>query len=124
VSLNEIIDPLDYEEFLIQHTNVLCRDVLRSILDFQVNVNDVQVKILPRKIRTLEHIVPKEDLNTLPLYVQHCVDCFTRPWKTVQFNQRHHSSSASIRSSSKDVLTPSAFQQGERSFFVANNPFL
>jgi Domain of unknown function (DUF3398) len=110
--LNEVIDPLDYEEFLFQHTSVLARDQLRNILDLQVNINDVLVKIIPRQIRTVEHCVPKEELSTLPLYVQHCVDCYTRPWKTVQFTQRHHSSSVSIRTSVRtEMLTPSAFQQ-------------
>lgn len=60
ISLCEIVEPLDYEDFLIQHSNLLCRDALRSILDFPHA--DVQVKVIPRKIRTVEYIVPKEDM--------------------------------------------------------------
>lgn len=60
ISLSEIVEPVDYEDFLIQHYNLLSRDPLRSILDFPTG--DVQVKVIPRKIRTVDHIVPTEDM--------------------------------------------------------------
>lgn len=55
-----MVEPLDYEDFLVQHSNLLCRDPLRSILDFPPG--DVQVKTILRKIRTVEHITPAEDM--------------------------------------------------------------
>ncbi|XP_055593172.1 dedicator of cytokinesis protein 7 [Uranotaenia lowii] len=110
ISLCELIEPIDYEEFLAQHSNLLMRDSLRSILDFPGN--DVQVRVVPRKIRTIEHVVPQEDLSELPLHVQHCVDCFTRPWKVVDFAQRHYSSSCNARERiDKGALSPSSYQQ-------------
>lgn len=54
------MEPLDYEDFLIQHSNLICRDALRNVLDFPPC--DVQVKIVPRKIRTIDYVVPKEEL--------------------------------------------------------------
>lgn len=60
ISLSEIVEPLDYEDFLIQHSSLLCRDALRNILDFPPA--DVLVRTIPRKIRTVEYVVPKEDM--------------------------------------------------------------
>lgn len=60
LSLTEPVEPLDYEEFLTQHMNILNRDPLKHILDFPPT--DVAVKIIPRKIRTIEHVVPKENM--------------------------------------------------------------
>lgn len=60
VSLTELVDPIDYEEFLQHHYNLISRDPLRHILDFPPC--DVQMKRIDRKIRTIEPIVPKESL--------------------------------------------------------------
>lgn len=60
VSLTELVDPIDYEDFLQQHSNLINRDPLRHILDFPPA--DVQVKRIERKIRTTEPIVPKENV--------------------------------------------------------------
>ncbi|XP_039439015.1 dedicator of cytokinesis protein 7 [Culex pipiens pallens] len=120
ISLCELVEPIDYEEFLTQHSGLLVRDPLRSILDFPAN--DVQMRVVPRKIRTVQHVVPSEELGELPLHVQHCVDCFTRPWKVVEFSQRSYSSSCSgVRErADKGALSPSAYQQEfeiDRDFF-------
>lgn len=72
------------------------------------------VRTIPRKIRTVEYVVPKEDITTLPLHVQECVDTFVRPWKCVEFAHRNHSSSAftrerfEARHSSSGALSPTA----------------
>lgn len=60
VSLSELVDPIDYEEFLQQHNQQISRDPLRHILDFPPC--DVQIKRIERKIRTIEPIVPKENV--------------------------------------------------------------
>ena len=104
------MDPLDYEDFLIQHSTQLNRDSLKHILDFPPN--DVQVKYIPKKIRTVEYVVPKEELAVLPQHVQQCVDCYTRPWKVVEFAQRHNSSSCNLKDRfDKRAASPSICQQ-------------
>lgn len=60
MSLCEVLEPLDYEEFLAQHQTVLDRDTLKPILDFPPG--DVQLRIIKRKIRTEETVVPYESL--------------------------------------------------------------
>lgn len=103
------MDPIDYEDFIAQHMNLIARDPLRSILDFPAN--DVEVLEVNRKIRTIDYVRPKDEC--LPIYVQKCVDCYTRPWKYVEFSQRHYSSSSFIRESLRDKenLSPSLYQQ-------------
>lgn len=47
------------------------------------------------------------------MHIRECVDCYTRPWKVVEFAQRHYSSSCLIREPSrfdKGAATPSACQ--------------
>ncbi|TMW54842.1 hypothetical protein DOY81_000075 [Sarcophaga bullata] len=110
LSLTEPVEPLDYEEFLGAHINTINRDPLKNILDFPPG--DVTVKTIPRKIRTIEHIVPKENIAELPQHVQECVSCYTRPWKVVEYAQRHYSSSCCSRERiDRGTISPSAYQQ-------------
>ncbi|KAH8283104.1 hypothetical protein KR054_012188, partial [Drosophila jambulina] len=103
-------EPIDYEEFLSQHMNIISRDPLKHILDFPQG--DVTVKVIPRKIRTVDHIVPSEKITDLPQHVQECVNCYTRPWKAVEYAQRHLSSSCYIRERiDRGTISPSAYQQ-------------
>lgn len=105
----EPVDPLDYEEFLHQHTNLINRDPLREILDFPAN--DLVIRQWQKKIRTLEYVTPKEELGLLPIYVQQCVHCFTRPWKVVEFSHRKHSNSCCFRDRSYKALMSPLDQQ-------------
>lgn len=58
--------------------------------------------------------MPQEPLTTLPLYVQQCVHCFTRPWKVVEFSHRKHSNSCCFRDRSyKALLSPLDQQEYE-----------
>lgn len=57
----DVVEPLDYEDFLAQHRMLIERDPLNSILDFPIG--DVEVAILGRYIRTLEPVVPEENLQ-------------------------------------------------------------
>jgi len=60
MSLCEVLEPLDYEEFLGQHQSVLERDPLKPILDFPPG--DVELRVVKRKIRTEEPIIPYESM--------------------------------------------------------------
>ncbi|KAH8237822.1 hypothetical protein KR032_002644, partial [Drosophila birchii] len=48
--------PLDYEEFLSHHMNIINRDPLKYMLD--IPQEDETVKGIPWKIRTVNRIVP------------------------------------------------------------------
>lgn len=47
------------------------------------------------------------------MHIRECVDCYTRPWKVVEFSQRHYSSSCLVREPrfDKGAITPSVCQQ-------------
>lgn len=81
MSLCEVLEPLDYEEFLLQHQAVLDRDPLKPILDFPTN--DVDVRVIKRKIRTEEPVIPYESLDTVSPYVRKCIKTFTSDWIVV-----------------------------------------
>ncbi|XP_023165795.2 dedicator of cytokinesis protein 7 isoform X2 [Drosophila hydei] len=105
-----LTEPLDYEEFLNQHMNIINRDPLKHILDFPQG--DVTVKTIPRKIRTVDHIIPNENISELPKHVQESVRCYTSPWKVVEYAHRHYSSSCSTRErNDRETTSHSAYQQ-------------
>lgn len=60
MSLTESLEPIDYEEFLTQNVEVINQDPLKNILLFPSD--DVLVKTIPRKIRTVDHIRPNENM--------------------------------------------------------------
>lgn len=60
MSLCEVVEPLDYEEFVTQHQTLIDRDPLKSILDYPPN--DVELRVIKRKIRTEEPVVPSEPM--------------------------------------------------------------
>lgn len=95
ISPCDVVDPLDYEDFIQQHQMMIYRHPLRSIIDFPPN--DIQVFIEPRKIRTKKPILPKEPLNELEPYVKDCIECYTRDWVVVEYCYRHHSTSSTVR---------------------------
>nr|CAH7724340.1 unnamed protein product [Callosobruchus chinensis] len=105
---NDVAEPLDFEEFLSGYQNLIDRDPLRSILD--IPPGDVEVEVIERPIRTLQLVVPEENINFLPPHVQSCVECYKSNWKVVRYNHRTFSSSVSSRFNLYKVI-PSALKQ-------------
>nr|XP_018911108.1 PREDICTED: dedicator of cytokinesis protein 7 [Bemisia tabaci] len=77
----DIVDPLDFEEFITQHQSIVEKDLLRPLLEFPSH--DVELCIVPRKIRTQEPQVPKEPFSELPVRVKDCLKCYTKDWVVV-----------------------------------------
>lgn len=90
MSLCEVLEPLDYEDFLIQHQSILDRDPLRLILDFPPG--DVELRVVKRIIRTEEPVVPLESLSTVSPYVRRCIDTFTSDWLVIHRKYRARAS--------------------------------
>ncbi|KAH1008877.1 hypothetical protein HUJ05_009380 [Dendroctonus ponderosae] len=114
----EIVEPLDFEEFVGAYQQVLDRDPLRCILD--VPLGDVQVDVIERPLRTLRPILPEEKLDSLSPHVQACVDCYKSVWKVVRYNHRQLSGSSSSRSNLAKSLQPSPKQEFEVDFQVTS----
>ncbi|CRL07174.1 CLUMA_CG020162, isoform A [Clunio marinus] len=87
ISLNDLVDSLDFEDFLQQKSQTLIvKDPLRNILEFPTN--DVIIVSTPRKIRTENYVLPEEYENKsddIPVQIYNCIRAFTKPWKYVKF---------------------------------------
>lgn len=57
--MSDVVDPLDFEEFLDQHREQIECDPFHHMLDFPDD--DLEIGILPHKCRTVEHILPDEE---------------------------------------------------------------
>ncbi|CAG9768957.1 unnamed protein product [Ceutorhynchus assimilis] len=111
---HEIVEPLDFEEFVGAYQLVIDRDPLRCILD--VPQGDVQVDIIERPVRTLKHILPEEKIETLAPHVQACVECYKSVWKVIRYTHRQLSSSTTSRLNLSKTLPPSPKQEFEVDF--------
>lgn len=106
-SLNEsaLVEPLDYEEFVTQQQRLMRQGVAGGaqvsgnvankfdniMVDFPPD--DIDVNVVPRKIRTLGHVLPEEPMDQLDAIVQNCVNTYTSDWVVVRRRYHHHSSS-------------------------------
>lgn len=90
--MNDVADPLDYEDFLSQYQLLIDRDPLRTMLDFPQNYLEVQ--IIKRPIRTLQPIMPEENMSVTPNILN-----------TVTFNTRFVLSGTLFRLTSRCAST-------------------
>ncbi|XP_008560858.1 dedicator of cytokinesis protein 7 [Microplitis demolitor] len=90
ISLCEVYEPVDYEDFLNQHLLIIERDPLRSILDFPPD--DVELRVVKRKIRTEKPVVPFESLDTVTPYVRRCIETFTSDYIVIHRKYRRKAS--------------------------------
>ncbi|XP_042203401.1 dedicator of cytokinesis protein 7-like isoform X8 [Homarus americanus] len=98
-TLQENVDPIDYEDFLDQHQLEADRDPVRKILYFPPD--DIVVTLIPRQIRTLQPVIPEEG-DGYDAHVADCVRCYTRDWLYVSRQYLQYSTSVPGRSQ----LTP------------------
>ncbi|KFM57332.1 Dedicator of cytokinesis protein 7, partial [Stegodyphus mimosarum] len=91
VPLNDVVDPLDFEEFLDQHRDQIECDTFRHMLDFPED--DIEIGILPHKCRTLEHVVPDDEVGELNQQVKDCIQCYTADWIVINRRYQQYSSS-------------------------------
>ena len=59
----------------------------------QFTVSDVLIKIQERKLRTIDYIVPEDNIEELPVHIYNCINSFVKPWKICEFSHRKYSSS-------------------------------
>ncbi|XP_063863721.1 dedicator of cytokinesis protein 7-like isoform X4 [Scylla paramamosain] len=89
-TLQENVEPSDYEDFLDQHQLEADRDPHSKILFFPSD--DIVVSLIPRQTRTIHPIVPEEG-DGYDAHVADCVRCYTRDWLHISRQYIHHSTS-------------------------------
>ncbi|XP_041982163.1 dedicator of cytokinesis protein 7 isoform X2 [Aricia agestis] len=86
LSLSEMIEPPDYEQ--------MCEHVMGEGDPLAYPENDFEVLTIPRRIRTINHILPDEDLSKAPMFVRDCISSYTSDFTVVEYKYRAHSGSA------------------------------
>ncbi|XP_068095454.1 dedicator of cytokinesis protein 7 isoform X15 [Hyperolius riggenbachi] len=84
VPLTEVVDPVDYEEYLISHPVAVDSGPLRDLYEFPPD--DVEVLYTPRECRTVVSSVPEE--SEMDPHVKDCIRSYTEDWALV--NRKYH----------------------------------
>uniref|UniRef100_A0A9J7X6Q9 Dedicator of cytokinesis 9a n=1 Tax=Cyprinus carpio carpio TaxID=630221 RepID=A0A9J7X6Q9_CYPCA len=86
-----VVEPLDYESVLVQRKTQILSDGLRDMLLFPLE--DFQVCMLPRQIRTLCPSIPPHALREAQsLFVQECIKSYISDWHVVNYKYEDYSS--------------------------------
>uniref|UniRef100_A0A8D0AW26 Dedicator of cytokinesis 9b n=1 Tax=Sander lucioperca TaxID=283035 RepID=A0A8D0AW26_SANLU len=99
----KIIEPLDYENVLLQRKTQIISDVLRDMLQFPTD--DFQISCLRRQGRTLFSTVPETaEKEAQSLFVQECIKTYKSDWHVV--NYKYEEYSGDFRQLPNKVLRP------------------
>ncbi|XP_047987110.1 LOW QUALITY PROTEIN: dedicator of cytokinesis protein 7 [Leguminivora glycinivorella] len=85
ISLCDMIEPPDYEE--VADRLMGPRDPLAY------PPHDMELCTVPRRIRTITHVLPDEDLSKAPMFVRDCIRTYTSDYTVVEHKHRQHSGS-------------------------------
>ncbi|XP_029926242.1 dedicator of cytokinesis protein 9 isoform X4 [Myripristis murdjan] len=86
----KIIEPLDYENVLLQRKTQIISDVLRDMLQFPPD--DFQLSTLRRQGRTLFSTVPENaEKEAHSLFVQECIKTYKSDWHVVNYKYEEYS---------------------------------
>ncbi|XP_029369887.1 dedicator of cytokinesis protein 9-like isoform X2 [Echeneis naucrates] len=86
----KVIEPLDYENVLVQRKTQIISDVLRDMLQFPSD--DFQISTLRRQGRTLFSTVPETaEKEADSLFVQECIKTYKSDWHVVNYKYEDYS---------------------------------
>ncbi|XP_049870539.1 dedicator of cytokinesis protein 7 isoform X2 [Pectinophora gossypiella] len=85
VSLCDMIEPPDYEE--------VCERLVGARDPLAYPQQDLELATVPRRIRTLKHVLPQEDLSKAPMFVRDCIRTYTSDYTVVEYAHRQYSGS-------------------------------
>ncbi|RVE50344.1 hypothetical protein evm_005010 [Chilo suppressalis] len=107
ISLCEMIEPPDYEE--------VCDRLMGERDPLAYPPADIELCTVPRRIRTLTHVLPDEDLSKAPMFVRDCIVCYTSDYTVVEYKHRAYSGSSCGRDRLSERLE--RLQAGPRHYF-------
>uniref|UniRef100_A0A8C5IA78 Dedicator of cytokinesis 9 n=1 Tax=Gouania willdenowi TaxID=441366 RepID=A0A8C5IA78_GOUWI len=86
----KVIEPLDYENVLVQKKTQILSDVLRDMLQFPLE--DFEISTLRRHGRTLYPTVPENaEREAQSLFVQECIKTYKSDWHVVNYKYEDYS---------------------------------
>ncbi|XP_032386220.1 dedicator of cytokinesis protein 9 [Etheostoma spectabile] len=86
----KVIEPLDYENVLVQRKTQILSDVLRDMLQFPLE--DFEISTLRRQGRTLYPTVPgNAEREAQSLFVQECIKTYKSDWHVVNYKYEDYS---------------------------------
>ncbi|XP_030614171.1 dedicator of cytokinesis protein 9 isoform X4 [Archocentrus centrarchus] len=86
----KVIEPLDYENVLVQRKTQILSDVLRDMLQFPLE--DFEISTLRRHGRTLYPTVPENaEQEAQSLFVQECIKTYKSDWHVVNYKYEEYS---------------------------------
>ncbi|XP_047456081.1 dedicator of cytokinesis protein 9-like isoform X3 [Mugil cephalus] len=86
----KVIEPLDYENVLVQRKTQILSDVLRDMLQFPHE--DFEISTLRRQGRTLYPTVPENaEREAQSLFVQECIKTYKSDWHVVNYKYEDYS---------------------------------
>ncbi|XP_061079182.1 dedicator of cytokinesis protein 7-like isoform X1 [Conger conger] len=97
VPLTEVVEPVDFEEYLSSHAPAVEPGPLRQLLDFPSD--DLQLLLQERECTTLEPAQPEEE--SLDPRVRDALAVYTEPWLIIQRTHRLFSTSHTPHSSER-----------------------
>ncbi|XP_046402811.1 dedicator of cytokinesis protein 9 [Ischnura elegans] len=87
-----LVEPLDFETFVLKNKTVLQNDPQRELLLYPTD--DVSQVVLPRKYRTVTSNVPSEnELSGCGLLVRECVKSYSSNWNVIHYKYSAYSGS-------------------------------
>ncbi|XP_049905635.1 dedicator of cytokinesis protein 9-like [Epinephelus moara] len=86
----KVIEPLDYENVLVQRKTQILSDVLRDMLQFPHE--DFEISTLRRQGRTLYPTLPENaEREAQSLFVQECIKTYKSDWHVVNYKYEDYS---------------------------------
>ncbi|KAL3207344.1 hypothetical protein MRX96_039707 [Rhipicephalus microplus] len=86
---HQLVEPLDYEQFVSKNKTILHNDPQREMLFFPPGRH---LAVIPRAIRTTVPTIPANvRLHCLPLFVRQCIKTYTADWHKVVYKSSVYS---------------------------------
>ncbi|XP_028174738.1 dedicator of cytokinesis protein 7-like [Ostrinia furnacalis] len=96
ISLCDMIEPPDYEE--------VCDQLMGERDPLAYPSTDIELLVVPRRIRTVTHVLPDEDLTKAPMFVRDCIRSYTSDYSVVEYKHRQYSGSSCGRERQSERL--------------------
>ncbi|XP_010182932.1 PREDICTED: dedicator of cytokinesis protein 11, partial [Mesitornis unicolor] len=86
----KVVEPLDYENVILQRKVQIYSDPLRDLLIFPIE--DVSISVIGRQRRTVQSTVPEDALKKAQsLFVKECIKTYSSDWHVVNYKYEEYS---------------------------------